>query len=86
LCIDGKFDLAKYSTPWLNCKSSNEISPSINLQLPPAHHHQMPALGDGDQSYPHDFGDENNESGGQESNGEVTLSSIGASKPNKLSF
>jgi hypothetical protein len=86
LCIDGKFDLAKYSTCWLNCRSFNEISPSINLQLLPAHHHQMPALGDNNLFYPHDFGDENNESSGQESDGEVTLSSIGASKPNKLSF
>jgi hypothetical protein len=46
----------------------------------------MPVLGDDDQFYPHDFGDENNKSGGQKSDGEVTLSSIGASKPNKLSF
>jgi hypothetical protein len=70
----------------LNCRSFNEISPSINLQLPPAHHHQMPALGDKGPSYSHYFGDKNNESGGQESKGEVTLSSLGASKPYKLFF
>jgi hypothetical protein len=83
LCIDGKFELAKYSTRWLNHRSFNEISPSINLQLLPAHHHQTPALGDDNPFYPHDFGDENNESGGQESDGEITLASIGASN---LSF
>jgi hypothetical protein len=35
---------------------------------------------------PHVFGDKNNESSGQESDREVILSSIGASKPYKLSF
>jgi hypothetical protein len=87
LCIDGKFELAKYSTRWLKCKSFNEISPSINLQLSPAHHHQTPALGDDDPSFHHDFGDENNISGaGQQSGEDVTLSCLDASKPYKLSF
>jgi hypothetical protein len=62
------------------------MAPSINLQLSPAHHHQTPALGDDDPSFHHDFGEENNESGGQESDKDVTLSSLGASKPYKLSF
>jgi hypothetical protein len=86
LCIDGKFELAKYSTRWLNRKSFNETAPSINLQLLPAHHHQTPTLGDDDPSFHHDFGEENNESGGQESDEDVALSSLGASKPYKLSF
>jgi hypothetical protein len=71
---------------WLNRKSFNEIAPSINLQLSPAHHHKTPALGEDDPSFHHGFGDKNNESGGQESDKDVTLSSLGASKPYKLSF
>jgi hypothetical protein len=86
LCIDGKFELAKYSTHWFNRKSFNEIAPSINLQLSPAHHHQATTLGDNDPSFHHNFGNKNNESGGQESDEDVTLSSLVASKPYKLSF
>jgi hypothetical protein len=34
LCIDGKLDLAKYSTRWLNQRSFNASSSAINLILP----------------------------------------------------
>jgi hypothetical protein len=86
LCIDGKFKLAKYSTRWLNRKSFNETAPSINLQLLPPYPHQTAVLGDDDPSFHHDFCDENNESGDQESDKDVNLSSLGASKPYKLSY
>jgi hypothetical protein len=36
LCRDGKLDLAKYSTRWLNCKTFNSTTSSINQQTPQA--------------------------------------------------
>jgi hypothetical protein len=60
--------------------------PPTHLQSPSVHHHQTPELGDDGPSFHHDLGDENNESGGQESDEEGTLSSLGAPQPYKLSF
>jgi hypothetical protein len=36
LCRDGKLDLAKYGTPWLNRKTFNSTVSSINQQTPQA--------------------------------------------------
>ena len=98
LCIDGKLDLAKYSTRWLNRRTYNTTIATINPELPPAEpgmnsllavpHQQTPAF----REEPFSFGDP---SSGDETNcsddddhkvdGE-TLSCLGTSNPDKLSF
>jgi hypothetical protein len=98
LCINGKLDLAKYGSLWLNQRTFNTTSiSSINFQLllPQPQTNSLFTVGndplntfkDDDVSFGDTFGDETQNLGDDDSEEEVRLSELasnGASKDGKL--
>jgi hypothetical protein len=94
LCRDGKLDLAKYSSRWLNRRTFNATLSTINQQIllaePQTNIGEAGGLSeDDDQFYSHGVEDETRSLGDVDTDEEITLSSLagnGASRHEKLTY
>ena len=98
LCIDGKLDLAKYSTRWLNRRTYNATVEDLNAEMPPANsqlvnslvpvhpHEQTPAVEEESTLFGNASCDETRQSDNGDSDEDVTLSNLGTLQHDKVSF